>query len=152
MNRRRRTILGRRGVASIEFAIAIPVVLVLMGWLYDISNLLIARVQLSNAVANAGGYALLAGTTVSGATLTGIVQTSGMLAGATATVSGPACYCVAYTPTHLTSATCGVTCSNGVTAGTYVTVNGSYTYVPLLPGLSSMTSTVVTESVSVKLQ
>ena len=142
----------RRGVATIEFAISIPLVLVLMGWIYDVSNLLVARVQLSNAVNNAASYALLAGTTVAGATLTGIVQKAGYLTGATATVAGPACYCVTYNPTALASSTCGATCSNGVTAGTYVTVTGNYTYVPLLPGLSSMTNTALSEVVSVKLQ
>lgn len=145
--------LGRRGTASVEFAIAIPAVLILVGWFYDLSNLLVARIALSNAVDNAAAYALLSGSGTPTSTLQGIVTGTSWLTGATSTATGPACYCPTGSPiTGLTSATCGSTCSNGTSAGTYFVITGNYTYVPMLPGLSSMANTALSESASVRVQ
>lgn len=141
-----------RGVASVEFAISIPVVLILMGWLYDVSNLLVARIQLSNGVGNATSYAQLAGAAASTSTLISIATGTSQLTGATATATGPSCYCVTYNPTALTAASCGASCSNGLAAQKYFTVTGTYTYVPVLPGLSALTNTVLTEQASVMVQ
>jgi Flp pilus assembly protein TadG len=147
----RRFRLGRRGVASIEFAISVPVVLIMVGWMYDLSNVLIARIQLSNAVQSAAYYAALAGPSVTATTLTSIVQKSGTIA-ATASITGPACYCVTSSPTALTAATCGASCSGGSTAVNYVLITGNYTYTPLLPDLSGLTSQALTETATVRLQ
>lgn len=144
---------ARRGTASVEFAVSIPVVLILVGWFYDLSNVLVARIKLSNAVDNAAEYALLKGSGVSTTVLQGVVTSVSGLTGASAAASGPACYCVnsSTTPSSTTAATCGATCSNGTTAGSYYTITGSYTYVPLLPALSHLTNTAVSASAMVRI-
>lgn len=132
-----------------------PVVLLLMAWLNDLSGLLIARIQLANAVGNAATYAMLAGASVSTSTLTAIVQKTAFTAGTTpaASITGPACYCVTGAPAStLTAATCGASCTNGTTAASFVQITGTYTYVPLLGKISSVANTTLTETASVKLQ
>lgn len=147
-----RLLRDRRAVAAAEFAIAVPVVLALMAWIFDFGTMERRRAQLVTGVANAVQYAVLTGTSVSTATLISVAQKTSMLTGATATVAGPGCYCTLYSPTRLSAATCGVTCGNGNNAGTYVTVTATYTFVPTLPGLSHITNTTLTESRSVLLQ
>ena len=143
---------SRRGVAAVEFAISVPVVLALMGFILDFSAMQVSQARLMNGVANAAQYAVLSGPAVSTATLVSIAQKTSMLTGVTASVAGPGCYCTLYSPTRLAASTCGVTCGNGVVAATYVTVTASYTFVPVLPGLSTMVNTVLSEQRSVLLQ
>lgn len=142
----------RRAVAAAEFAIAVPVVLALMGWIFDFSTMQRNRAQLVNGVANAAQYAILSGASVNTATLVSIAQKTSMLTGVAASVTGPGCYCTLYSPTRLTASTCGVTCANGVVAATYVTVTATYSFVPMLPGLSQVVNTTLSETRSVLLQ
>jgi Flp pilus assembly protein TadG len=139
-------------MATVEFAVAVPVVLALMAWIFDFGALQRARVQLINGVANAAQFAILTGSSVTSAALVSVARNTSMLTGATATVAGPGCYCVDYTPTRLVSATCGASCSNGVNAAIYVTITGTYTFVPTLPGLSYVVNTTLTAHRSVLLQ
>lgn len=148
----RRLFGDQRAVAAAEFAIAVPVVLALMAWILDFSTMERNRAQLVNGVANAAQYAILTGTTVNTATLTSIAQKTSMLTGVVASVAGPGCYCTEYAPTRLVDATCGATCGNGNIAATYVTVTATFAFVPVLPGLSHVVNTTLSEQRSVLLQ
>jgi Flp pilus assembly protein TadG len=140
------------GSVAVEFAVAIPFVLVLLAGLIDTAFLVRAKMRLSNGVAAAGRYATLAGPSVSSTTLSGVVSASSNLTGATATVTGPACYCTSGTPAALASATCGSTCGDGSSGATYVKIIGKYTYSPIMPGYSAIVGGNLTETVVAQLQ
>jgi hypothetical protein len=107
---------------------------------------------LSIGVTNAVTYAILTQGSASAATLKAVVQDASSLTGVTATASAPACYCASGTPATLVSATCGATCTSGGLAGTYVTISGTYTYVPLMPGYSFVTNTTLSDTATVQVK
>jgi Flp pilus assembly protein TadG len=151
--RRRRLRGDRRGVSAVEFALALPVLLVLMGGLTDLGLLWRARGRLAAAVNAGAQYAMLAGTRVASASVQAAVQGATTLSPLSIAVSGPACYCTS-TGTggglSLTAATCGSTCSSGAAAGTYVMLSASYTYQPIMPLFSQVETTTLTEQAVVR--
>ena len=135
-----------------EFAITIPFMLVLLAGLLDTVFLVRAKMRLSDGVAAAGRYATLAGPNVSTTSLSGVVSAVASLSGATATVTGPACYCTSGTPATLASATCGSVCADGSSGATYIQITGKYTYSPIMPGYSAIVGGNLTETVVAQLQ
>lgn len=143
----------RRGSATLEFAIAAPVLLFLLGFMVDFTMLLRARVAISTGLMSAVQYAVTTGPTVTSANLRTVLQQATPINGLTANVSGPGCYCASAYPVTLTAASCGSTCpSDGSTAGTYVILSGSYGYTPMMPGVSRMMATTVTLTATARLQ
>ncbi len=142
----------RAGVASIEFALAAPVLLLMLAAIADLGLALIAMMQLTDGVANAARYAQLTEGAATTATLQAIVQDSSFIRPVTTTVSAPACFCASGTPLALTAETCGATCANGANAGTYQTITAAYTYVPLLPGYDLLASNTLSRTLSVQVK
>lgn len=132
--RGRWTLLGRRGAAAVELAVALPITAVLLGNLIDYGLMLRRHAQLAAGVANAASYASRGGATVSAETLMGIATSSSWLAGATASASAPSCHCPGGTPRTLgTAVACTATCAGGGVAQRYVTITGTYIYTPNFP-------------------
>jgi Flp pilus assembly protein TadG len=154
----------RRGIASVEFALIVPVLLLLLGGVADFGLLMMGRSQLANGVAQAVQYALLTGPSVSATTVSSVVKAGSARAGISATVSvqviGPACYCVSGQPAALfgsstaVSATyaCTSICPNTRSPGAFLIITASYTYQPLMPLYSHLSNTVVAQMVTVQLQ
>lgn len=154
----------RRGVATVEFAIIAPVLLLLLGGIADFGLLMMGKSQLANGVAQGVQYALLIGPSVSSSTVNTVVQTGAARAGLTATVSvqvtGPACYCVSGTPAALdatstamsASFTCTNTCANSTTPGAFMIITASYTSASLMPLYSQLANPTISQSVTVRLQ
>jgi Flp pilus assembly protein TadG len=131
---RRLLALGRRGAATVELAVALPLTAVLLGNLIDYGVMLRRHAQLAAGVANAADYAARSGASVSSATLTAVTISSSGLAGATANATAAICHCPSGTPRMLGAAvTCTTTCADGGVAQRYVTIIGSYTYTPSFP-------------------
>lgn len=150
---RLRGLLGRRGSVTMEFVLAAPILLFMLGFLVDFSLLLRARVAIAGGMMTAVQYAMATGTTVTAANLVSVVEQASPLTGVTASVAGPACYCASAYPVTLTAASCGTTCaSDGAAAGTYVIVTGSYSYTPMMPGVSAVVATTVTQTATARLQ
>lgn len=144
---------GRRGSATVEFALAAPVLVFMLGFMVDFGLLLRARIAISTGLMNAVQYAITTGPTVTADNLRTVLRQATPLNGLTAAVSGPGCYCASAYPVTLSAATCGTTCaSDGTTAGTYVILSGSYAYTPMMPGVSSVMATTVTLSATARLQ
>jgi len=165
---RRLSLLGsdRRGVAAVEFAVIAPMLLLLLGGVVDFGLIMSDRSKLANAVAQAVQTALLTGPSVTQAILQSVVQTaatnSGLTPTVTVTVTGsPACYCISGSPAALSSTftalsaqnTCTGTCPTGSTGpAAYVVVAASYVYSPLMPLYSQLSSPVISQTVTVRLQ
>ena len=143
---------GRRGVASVEFALVVPFVMLMISGVVDTGLLFWAKNRLAGTVSAASHYAILAGSTVSSTSVSGILTGSSGLAGVTATVVGPACKCPSGSPATFVSATCGNTCSNGDLAASFLTITANFTYVPVLPGYSHIVTSTLSETALVRLQ
>lgn len=171
MKKRNSPWLGdRRGIAALEFALIVPVLLLMLGGVADFGLLMVGKGQLANGLAQGVQYALLTGPSVVGtgsgtATVQSVVKSAAALSGVkpavTVTVTGPACYCVSSTyPATLTSApnplsanACAGTCPSPAAApGAFVIINASYAYQPLMPLYSKLANTTVSETVTVRVQ
>lgn len=149
----RRLFGSRRATATVEFALAAPILVFLLGFMVDFSLLLRARIAISAGLMNAVQYAISVGPTVTADNVRTVLRQAAPISGLTASVSGPGCYCASAYPVALTAATCGSTCaSDGTTAGTYVILSGSYGYTPMMPGVSAIAATTITLSATARLQ
>ncbi len=142
--------LGRRGAAAVELAIALPLTAVMLGNLVDYGMMLRRHAQLAAGVANAASYAARSGAGVSTATLSGIATSSSWLTGATASATAATCHCPSGTPRALgTAVVCTATCADGGTAQRYMTVTGSYSFVPSFPLVSAAGPRTLSHSATV---
>lgn len=156
---------SNKGVAALEFALIMPVILLILGGIGDFGLLLLGKGQLNNAVVMGAQFAQLQGPSVSGSSIVAIVKDSAQRVGLTSkptiTVTGPACYCVTGQPASLSpsavmlsaSYTCGGSCPNSTAVPTvFVTINATYTYEPILPLYSQIITRNVAEDVTLRLQ
>ena len=118
-----------RGVAAVEFALAAPLLATILTVLVDFGFGFYEKMQVEDAAQAGAQYALLNGwnqTNIQNA-VTGATTLSGLTA-----TPAPSESCGCPSGTAVAAATCGSTCANGLTAGTYVTVNAQATYTPLI--------------------
>jgi Flp pilus assembly protein TadG len=139
-----------RGVAAVEFAITLPILLYFMGGITDFGLIFYRQSCLSTAVAAGAQYASLIdqrSPPVSAATVQTVMRNAATQAmpnvTTTATVAGPACYCITGSSPNSTmgsAVTCGSTCTTG-TATKYVQLTLTSSYTPILPLLSQVIGT-----------
>jgi Flp pilus assembly protein TadG len=156
---------NRSGVAAIEFALVVPVLLMIVGGLSDFPVALLDEIQIATGVADGAAYAFSKAQNISG-TLAPVsssdVQSKVLgainLPNVTVTVTPPTLGCVSHnttsTPpvTTLIPATAGSTCgASNNPPGTYMVITASYVYSPVMPLYSQLTSTTLTKSVVVRL-
>jgi len=152
-----------RGVAAVEFAITLPILLFFMGGVTDFGIVYYRQSCLWTAVAAGAQYASLTdqrSPPVTAANVQTVMQNAAAQAmpglTVTATASNPAvCYCITGSSpsSTLTSATCGTTCAAGGTAGKYVQLTLTHNYTPILPALSKLVGTqTLTKTAWVPLQ
>ena len=147
----------RGATAALEFALATPMLIVLLGGAADLGLAQYYRTNLANAVAAGAEYAYLTGITVTSTNIQSVVTNTMFLApgdstNLSVTVTGPRGYCVTGTGPTMTSATAGSVCSgDGSTAGTYVIISATYTHNGLMNGFMSLSSETITESTTVRL-
>jgi Flp pilus assembly protein TadG len=124
----------RRGVAAVEFAIIVPVLIGMFMGVVDLGLGLFTQVQLANAAQAGAAYAMQKGYNAGG--MTYAAQTSTRLTGLTVT---PSQFCGCPSDTGVISTSCTASCGDGLTAGTFVQISVSKAYSTLLsyPGLPS---------------
>jgi Flp pilus assembly protein TadG len=145
--------LGRRAVAALEFALSMPVLLLLLAGATDFGFVFYERSALAGAVASAGQYAYLTGTTVTATNVTTLVRSNSGLSSASVSMSSPtACYCVTGATPTKAAVTCGATCSDGSAAAVYLTVSATYAHQAFLGSFSMLDGRQFTESVTVRMQ
>ncbi len=140
------------GAAAVEFALLAPLLLFLLGSLADLGLSLRCQGLLAGAVASGAQFAFNTGPAVGAAAVKQMVQGSSSLVGVSATITGPALYCVTGSPAKLATAVVGQTCSDGTAPGTYLTISATYLFTQLLPSQSSFMNPSLSETASVRLQ
>ena len=118
-----------RGVSAVEFALAAPLLATILTLLVDFGFGFYEKMQVEDAAQAGAQYALLNGW--NSTAIQNAVTSATTLSGLTATPA-PTQSCGCPNGTAIAAATCGSTCSNGLSAGTYVTVNAQATYTPLI--------------------
>jgi Flp pilus assembly protein TadG len=154
----------RRGLAAFEFALVAPILLIIVGGITDFGLIMVGRSRLANGVAQGTQLALLTGVGVTASAITTNVQGGANRAGlaetVTVTVTGPACYCPTGFPVTLGSKSalsadniCTGSCPGSASGpGAFVTIAAEYTYQPLMPLYSLLSSPTVAQTTTVRLQ
>ncbi len=144
---------GGRGSATLEFALAAPVLLALMGAGIDLGMMLRVQIVMASGLMNAVQYANVQGAATTAANLRSVMQYATGLNGVTATVAGPGPYCPSSYPVTLSPLVNSSTCPGATApANTYIVITASYPYVPLMPGFSQLVSTTVVQTATAMLQ
>lgn len=143
---------SRRGVATLEFALAAPLLLLMLAAVSDLGFALLDKMKLASGVANAARYAMLTQGAATATTLSAIIGDASSLSGVQTTVSATGCFCPSGSPAALAAATCGNTCSNGAMAGTYQTITATYSYSPVMPGYSLLAGNALSEAATVQVK
>jgi Flp pilus assembly protein TadG len=147
-----RIVADARGVAALEFAFAVPLLVLLLGGVTDFALAFWTKGVLASSVAQGAQYAFLAGPGVSVQAVEGIVAQKLSLPASNVMVTAPACQCVGGTPVAATSQACGQTCPDGTTAGPTMIISASVTYRAMLPLFSQVANPVLVESATVRLK
>jgi Flp pilus assembly protein TadG len=131
-----------RGVAAIEFAMIVPVLLFMMVAIVDFGLAIYSDMEVQNAAQAGAQYAIAHGFNAN--SISQAVTSATNLAGI-AVSSGPTKFCGCPSSIGVTNTACNSTCSGGSTPGTYVTVSarGTYTTIvpyPLIPNSFTFTS------------
>jgi Flp pilus assembly protein TadG len=150
----------RRGIAAVEFALVVPVILTMFGGAATVGLGVWARGALADAVAQGAYYAAITGPSVTPSAVQSVVRTASTLSGITATVSQPASECASASGStvRLTTAPAPTgtpavsTCPDGTTAGVYTTITASYMPVSILPAFTGLGAATITESATVRLR
>lgn len=147
------------GASAVEFALLVPIMLLLLGQMLDFGFNLVMRFSVTQAVSASANYAVVNGTSVSSTNGAALAQNLAALvptamdvtvtvnngpvltrAAGAATPSGTAsradvCYCPSISGGTVNwggSVTCGSTCaSGGGLAGKYVAISASQMYTPM---------------------
>ncbi|MDR3534844.1 MAG: TadE/TadG family type IV pilus assembly protein [Rhodopila sp.] len=145
-----------RAVAAVEFAIAAPLLALVLAGATDFGLAMWSRSCLANAVAQGAYYAFLTGTSVTLANVQAMVQNASSLSGVNVTAStAPVCNCPSGSPTTLGSpkVACSSICTSGTTGpGEYLTITATYKLTSFLPLNSGLGNRTVTDTVTVHLQ
>jgi Flp pilus assembly protein TadG len=120
---------AREGNAVVEFSIAAPVLAIIFVPLIDIGMAMYQRMQVQDAAQAGAQYAMAHGWN-SSSIQSAVTNATALSVSAT---PAPSKTCGCPDGSAVSAATCGSTCSDGQTAGTYVTVGAQVTYTPLLP-------------------
>lgn len=132
------------GLAGIEFAILVPILLMLTVCTIDLGMAAYDVMQVENAAQAGSEYAAVHG--FNSSSISSAITSATSLSGISASPA-PAEYCGCPSgSTSITTATCGSTCTDGSMAGTYVTSSATATYTtfihyPLLPASFTFVNT-----------
>lgn len=137
------------GVAAIEFAVLGAVLCLVVVAVGDLGLGFYSNMQVQNSAQAGAQYAAVHGfdsTTISTA-VTSATSVSGITAS-----PAPQQFCACVSGSTMTTATCGTTCTGGMTAGTYVSVSAARTYSTLIsyPGFPASYSQSATSTVRIK--
>lgn len=160
--RRRAVSTERRALAALEFAVACPLLVIMLGGAADYGLAQYYRSNLAFAMEAGAEYAYLKGSAVTNANIQSVITDAMNLpAGASANLSftftpssAPGYYCVTVTGgvPALTNSTSGASCTDGTTAGLYIKVQATYTNTGIMSGFMATLSQPITETVLVRVK
>jgi Flp pilus assembly protein TadG len=117
------------GVAAIEFAIAAPILVLVMFCTTDLGLGIYRKMQVENAAQAGAEYAVLYGFAAS--SISSAVTQATSFSDISASPA-PSQFCGCASDTGVTTADCSSTCTGGIAPGTYVTVSAQATYTTIL--------------------
>lgn len=153
-----------RATAALEFALATPLLVLMVGGAADYGLAQYYRTNLANAVAAGAEYAYLTGTGVSTTNIQTVIQDAmylpaGAVANLTVTFSSvspgvpsPGWYCITGSGPAVAPSTQGTTCTDGSAAGYYISFRATYVNTGLLSGVLATGNRTISEQVTVRLQ
>jgi Flp pilus assembly protein TadG len=119
-----------RGVAAVEFAIAAPLLLILLAGLIEVGYRVFESMQVQNAAEAGALYVAIHGWDSAGISAA-VVNATG-ISGVTATPA-PTQFCGCPAAGAIAATNCASTCSGGAAAGGYVQVNASLAHQTIMP-------------------
>jgi Flp pilus assembly protein TadG len=121
---------GSKGVAAVEFAFLAPLLVVMIIAMFDLASGVFRKMQVEAAAQAGAQYAIAHGFNSSAITnaVTNATNFSSIAAS-----PAPIEYSGCPTNTGVQSIVCNLTCSDGSTPGTYVSVSSLYTYITMFP-------------------
>jgi Flp pilus assembly protein TadG len=154
---------GDRAVAALELALSSPLLILTLGGVAYLGLAQYDRAMLANAVAAGAQYAVLTGSNVTQANITSVIQDASGLPNAATSVTvsfasvspgvpSPGWYCVTGSAPTVTSSTSGGTCTDGSSAGYYMSFKASYTVNGFMNGFREALSLTMSEQATVRLQ
>lgn len=154
---------ARRGVAALELGLVSPILITMLVGVSDFSIVYHKQLQLSSALLAGSEYAQNKGQSETGTTLSNdvanFVQTISnvTLSSVTSSVNGGLIatdyYCVSGNPATYTGPySNGALCTDGSTAGQFISISGSYTYTPIFRANRAFLPGTFTQSVIIRLQ
>jgi Flp pilus assembly protein TadG len=153
-----------RATAALEFALATPLLVLMVGGAADYGLAQFYRTNLANAVAAGAEYAYLTGTGVSTANIQTVIQDAMYLpAGAASNltvtfsnvnpgVPSPGWYCITGSTPTVTPSSQGSICTDLSAAGYYISFQATYVNTGLLSGVLATSNHTISEQVTVRLQ
>jgi len=117
------------GSVAIEFSIAAPVLAIMFVPMIDIGMAVYQQMQVQDAAQAGAQFAMAHGWNSS--SIQSAVTNATPLSVRVSPAPSKSCGCP--DGSSVSAATCGSTCSDGLAAGSYVTVSAQATYTPLLP-------------------
>ncbi len=139
---------GVSGTVAVELAIIGPALVLMMVCTVDLGMGIYRKMQVQNAAQAGAEYAIAHGYTAS---IANAVTNATTFSGITAAPAA-AQFCGCPSNTGITTVTCNSTCSDGATAGTYVTVSAQGTYSTILSYPSIPDSFLFTAQSTVRIQ
>lgn len=153
-----------RATAALEFALATPLLVLMLGGAADYGLAQFYRTNLANAVAAGAEYAYLTGTGVSTTNIQTVIQDamylpSGGASNLTVTFSNvspgvpsPGWYCITGSTPTVTPSSQGSICTDLSAAGYYISFRATYVNTGLLSGVLATSNRTISEQVTVRLQ
>jgi Flp pilus assembly protein TadG len=120
---------NRSGVSSVEFALAVPLLVAILTVLVDFGMGFYQKMQVEDAAQAGTQYALVHGWNSDA--IQNAVTSATTLSGVSASPA-PTQACGCASGSSVTAADCNGVCANGLSPGTYVTVNAQAAYTPLI--------------------
>jgi Flp pilus assembly protein TadG len=139
---------ARGGNAAVEFSTAVPVLAIIFVPLIDIGMAVYQQMQVQDAAQAGAQYAMVHGWN-SSAIESAITSATALSVSAS---PAPSKSCGCPDGSSVSAATCGSTCPDGQTTGTYVTVGAQATYTPLLPYPTMGSSVTLSSQTTARIQ
>lgn len=180
MTLRRSFLSAESGASAVEFALLVPIMLLLLGVMLDFGFNLVMRFSVTQSVSSSSNYAVVNGTSVSsssGATLAqslatlvptaidvaitvnngpALTRTSGTVSTSGTASNADICYCPSLSGGAVTwgsSVSCGSACpTGGGFSGKYVAITGKQMYTPMFGVLGISRSGWISSSALVQAQ
>ncbi len=139
-----KTVLGdRSGVAAVEFAIIVPVLLALTMGVIDFGMYIGTRIELEQALRAGGQYALKDPTDTT--TITNAIQGATDLASVSVTIGGLSCECTGGVSAVCKGESNYSVCADDSAPATYMTLSGSTIYDPIFVDLATFSANMTVQ-------